>query len=58
MSPASTTQVTPLAHLLFMVCRNNICPRAGNRSNFTCQDVIVVSMIMTGKAFDLSHLIL
>lgn len=58
LSPPTTTQVTPLAHLLFMVCRNNLCPRAGNRSNFTCQDVVVVSMIMARKAFDLSHLIL
>lgn len=57
MIPA-TSQVTHIAHLLFRVCLANVCPRLETKSNFSCQDVIVVSMLMSGRCFDLSDLIL
>lgn len=57
-TPPATTTVTPLAHLLFKLCRSHICPRLGNKSNFTFQDVVVVSMLITGKPFDLATLML
>lgn len=50
--------VTHMGHLLFKICRSNVCPRGGNKSTFSCQDVIVVAMMLAGKPFDLSHLIL
>ncbi|KAL8109944.1 hypothetical protein AgCh_025879 [Apium graveolens] len=56
--PPSTTLVTPMAHFLFKICRANVCPRGGNKSTFSCQDVTVVAMILAGRAFNLSHLIL
>ena len=56
--PPSTTQVTPLAHLVFKICRSNVCPRGGSKSTFSCQDVTVVAMILAGKQFDLSNLVL
>ncbi|KAL8156742.1 hypothetical protein AgCh_001735 [Apium graveolens] len=56
--PPSTTLVTSMAHFLFKICRANVCPRDGNKSTFSCQDVTVVAMILAGRAFDLSHLIL
>lgn len=54
----STTQILPLAHALFRVSIENISPRLGTRSNLSAQDVIVVSMILAGKSFDLGDLIL
>lgn len=57
-NPPPTTVVTPLAHLVFKLARSHLCPRVGNKSNFTCQDVVVVAMIMSGKAFDVPGFIL
>lgn len=57
-TPLSTTMVLLIAHLLFKFCRSHICPRLGNKSNFTCQDVFIVDLLMTGKSFNLSSLIL
>ena len=54
----STTQILPLAHAVFKVSIENLCPRLGTRSNLSAQDVIVVSMIMAGKPFDVGDLIL
>ena len=54
----TTSIVTPMAHLLFKVCLANICPRLGSRSNFSCQDVVVVAMLLSGRKFNLSELIL
>lgn len=54
----TTSSVIPMAHSIFKLCWSNICPRSGNRSNFTCQDLAIVSMIMVGKAFDVTDLIL
>ena len=56
--PPSTTQVSPMAHLLFKIWRANVCPRGGNKSTFSCQDVTLVSMLLAGRAFDLSNLVL
>lgn len=57
-APPSTTEVTPLAHLIFKLVRSHICPRMGNKSNFTNQDVVLVAMILAGRKFDLSSLIM
>ena len=54
----TTSQVTPLAHLVFKLCIANLCPRIGNRSNFTYQDLVVVAMILAGKPFDMADLVL
>ena len=54
----TTYNVTPMAHIMFKVCLANICPRLGSRSNFSCQDLIVVAMLLSGKKFNLSDLIL
>ena len=54
----STTQILPLAHAVFRVSIDNICPRLGTRSNLSAQDVIVVSMFLFGKSFDVGDLIL
>lgn len=54
----STTQVIPMAHLLFRICITNVCPMLGTKSNFSCQDVTIVAMLLSGKGFDLSGLIL
>ena len=54
----STTQILPLAHALFRVSIDNVCPRLGTRSNLSAQDVIVVSMLLSGKSFDIGELIL
>lgn len=53
-----TTQILPLAHALFKVSIENLCARLGTRSNLSAQDVIVVSMVMAGKSFDVGDLIL
>lgn len=57
-SPPTTVSVKPIAHVLFKVCIDNVNPRTGSRSNFTGQDVTVVSMLLTGKPFNLAGLIL
>nr|XP_017225158.1 PREDICTED: uncharacterized protein LOC108201377 [Daucus carota subsp. sativus] len=54
----STTQLIPLAHALFKLSIENVSPRLGTRSNLSSQDVVVVSMIMVGRKFDLPDLIL
>lgn len=54
----STAILSPLAHVMFKVCCTNICPRMGNMSIMTCQDLIVVSLLLSGKKFNLSGLIL
>lgn len=54
----TTLYVTPLAHLVFKVVWANMCLRVGNRSNFTYQDLIVISMILSGKPFDTTTLLL
>lgn len=54
----TTTTVIPMAHLVFKVCWSNIYPRVGNRSNFTYHDLVVVAMILSGKAFDVADLII
>ena len=54
----STTQILPLAHALFKVSIENVCPRLGTRSNLSAQDVIFVSMLMAGKSFDMGELVL
>ncbi|KAK1368486.1 hypothetical protein POM88_034578 [Heracleum sosnowskyi] len=46
-NPHATIVVVHLAHLLFKLARSHICPRSGNKSNFTRHGVIVVSMLMT-----------
>ncbi|KAL8154856.1 hypothetical protein AgCh_000268 [Apium graveolens] len=56
--PPSTTLVTPMGHFLFKIYHASVCPRGGNKSTFSCQDVTVVAIILAGRAFDLSHLIL
>lgn len=53
-----TAMLSPLAHVLFKICRTNICPRMRNRSILICQELIVVSPLLVGKKFDLSGLIL
>lgn len=53
-----TSQVTYMAHLLFKICLENICPRIGSRSNFDAQDVVVVALLSTGRKFDLADLTL
>lgn len=50
--------MTPLAHLFFKLARSHICPRLGNKSNFSFQDVVVVAMLISGKPFDVSSLML
>lgn len=50
--------LSPIAHVVFKICRTNICPRMGNRSILTCQDLIVVSWLLVGKKFDVVGLIL
>lgn len=54
----TTSTVTPMTHLLFKVCIANICPQLGSRSNFSCQDFLVVAMLLSGRQFNLSELIL
>jgi hypothetical protein len=54
----STALVVPMAHLLFRICIANICPRMGTKSNFSCQDITVVAMLMSGRGFDVCDLIL
>lgn len=54
----SITQVIPMAHLLFKICLVNICPRLESHSNFSCQDVTMCAMLLSGRGFDLSDLIL
>ena len=36
----------------------NVSPRLGTRSNLSCQDIVVVAMILAGRKFDLPDLIL
>ena len=48
----------PLAHALFKLSIENVSPRLGTRSNLSSQDIVVVSMIMAGRKFDLPDLIL
>lgn len=57
-APPTTTTVTPIAHVLFKICIDNINPRTGTRSNFAGQDVTVVSMLLSEKPFNLAGLIL
>ena len=45
----STTQILPLAHVVFKVSIENLCPRLGTRSNLSAQDVVVVSMLWLGS---------
>lgn len=47
-----------MTHLVFMLCWSNICPRSENISNSTFQDLAIVSLILSGKAFDAANLIL
>ena len=54
----STAQILPLAHAVFKVSIENLCPGLGTRFNLSAQDVIVVSIIMDGKSFDIGDLIL
>nr|XP_017217278.1 PREDICTED: uncharacterized protein LOC108194852 [Daucus carota subsp. sativus] len=54
----STTQLLPLAQALFKLSIENVSPRLGTRSNLSSQDIVVVSMIMAGRKFDLAELIL
>ena len=54
----STTQILPLAHVVLKVSIENLSPRLGTRSNLSAQDVIVVSMILAGKKFDLGDLVM
>lgn len=58
LAPPASTIVNPMANLVFKVCWSNICPRLGNRSTFTWQDVCVCAMILKGRAFDLPKLIM
>lgn len=50
--------VTPLAHVVFKIYLANANSRLGSRSNFACQDVTGVTMLLAGKQFDLADLIL
>ena len=54
----STTQLVPLAQALFKLSIENVSPRLGTRSNLSSQDIVVVSMILAGRKFDLPDLIL
>ena len=54
----STTQLIPLAQALFKLSIENVSPRLGTRSNLSSKDIVVVSMIMAGRKFDLPDLIL
>lgn len=56
--PPTTTSVTPLAHVLFKMCIDNVNPRTGTRSNFSGQDVSVVAMLLSEKPFNMAGLIL
>lgn len=44
--------------ILFKICLANIRPCLESRSNLLSQDVVVVSMLLTGRKFDLAELIL
>lgn len=57
-NPPNTPSVTALAHFMFKMCRNFFCPRLGNKSSFTRQDVVCVAMLMTSNPFELGSLIL
>lgn len=54
----STTQLLPLAQALFKLSIENVSPRLGTRSNLSSQDIVVVAVLMAGRKFDLSDLIL
>lgn len=54
----TASSTLPMTRLIFKLCWSNICPRSGNRSNFSFQDLAIVSMILYGKAFDAADLIL
>ncbi|KAL1803452.1 hypothetical protein ACET3Z_032099 [Daucus carota] len=54
----STTQLLPLAQALFKLSIENVSPRLGTRSNLSSQDIVVVAMLVAGRKFDLSDLIL
>lgn len=54
----TTTSILLMAHLIFELCWSNICPQSGNKSNFTYQDLAIVSMIMFNRDFDVADLIL
>ncbi|KAL1823246.1 hypothetical protein ACET3Z_010024 [Daucus carota] len=54
----TTAMLEPMAHLLFKICRTNISPRVGSRSLLTCQDLILVSLLLKKKKFNISGLIL
>lgn len=56
--PPTAAMVTPIAHVLFKLCIENINPRTGSRSNFAGQDVSVIAMLLAEKSFNLSELIL
>lgn len=51
----SSRQVLPMAHLLFKVL---FIFRIGCRSNFAAQDVLVVSIILTRKKFNIAESIM
>lgn len=54
----TTAMLTPMANLLFKFYCSNICPRQGNRSLMTYQDLIIVTLLLKGHKFDLPGLIL
>lgn len=53
----TTFTVLQMGHLILKFCWSNIYPRIRNHSNFTYQDLVIVFMIMSNRAFDVFDLI-
>ena len=53
----STVTLNSRTHLLFKVCRANICPCIENCSIMSCQNIVIMSFLFKERKFDVTGLI-